>query len=961
MRIKLKNCLFSLLFFLLFVLSIKAFSQLYQGPATGSVTYGVTVSTDNFIGLYEPQPIPPTIQRPVRNKIPFEKYPDGMNKTPSSAPEGANYFIDPSGKIPYNLNEPEPVVIKSFQGFLDPGNYIPPDQYIAVGPTHIIAVDNSRFRIFDKKGKHIKTINIDYWFSSTLGGVNAFDPKVLYDNFAKRWIMVWLHIDNINNKSYFLISVSDDSIPLGFWNNWALPSNVNGSTFSNDWGDYEGVGFDTQAIYITANQFGFNSGFRGSKIRIINKSYLYNTAPAEVVWTDLWDIRDPANYSVRTFNVRPSIFFTPNTSNNDYYLVVHSPYQTGTFFTLYKISNPLTNPVMTGVNIPVTQYSAPTQAKQLGGGTPLIESGDVALRFEPVYKNGNIWCVHQVRSGTGGAYSSVRYLRFNTSTNEVIEDGAMGLDGFWHFYPSLMLDKDNNVAITYSRSGLTEYIGAYFTTRLNSMPPNILTGSKLLQAGKANYVKTFGSGRNRWGDYNGIWVDPSDEYNIWMITQYAELPVNTWACQVSHARLIPLDGKHIASDKDSLVFGTIEVNHFSDTLEFSVRSLGNDTLIISKIDLSNTQFLLTDNYSYPIKLGYNQSQMFHLLFNPTLPGNYRDSLTILSNAEDINIILKAKSYKINPAISERFYAVTGSQSNGAFLQINDSTGNGTEIGLTGFVDIRSISIRRSDNIILGCIPGSVQSKLVRINSSLGDAYLTYNIPLPNIVAIAFDYNDDLYCGTQDGKLYKYKIPSGDTIFIGLTDITNLYGIAINPLNNELWGISLNNKIYKINKTNANSTFIGTPGFTLTPSIAFDKNGNLFGTSGLGNQVSSLIKYDTLSGSASVIGSIGFKAVNSLIISYSDYTSIPLSYKLYQNYPNPFNPKTTIKIDLPRTSNIQLEIFDVLGKIVYKVTEGVYQTGTYIFTWEASNYSSGIYFCRLKTENFSTYIKMVLIK
>lgn len=946
---------------LLGVINTGGFSQLYQGPATGSVPNGVTVSTDNFLGLYEPNPLPPTVARPVRNKIPFEKYPDGMNKTPASAPEGANYFVDPSANIPSKTGDPEPVIIKSFQGFLDPGNYIPPDQYIAAGPTHIVAVDNSRFRIFDKKGKHIKTINIDYWFSTTLGGVNAFDPKVSYDSFAKRWIMVWLHVDNANSKSYFLISVSDDSIPLGFWNNWAIPSNVNGSTFSNDWGDYEGVGFDTQAIYITANQFGFNAGFRGSKIRIISKSYLYSNAPGPVVWTDLWDIRDPANYSVRTFNVRPSIFLSPNPNSNDYYLVVHSPYQTGTFFTLYKISDPLTNPVMTGVNIPVTQYSAPTQAKQLGGGTPLIESGDVALRFEPVYKNGYIWCAHQVRSGTGGAYSSVRYLKFNTNTNEAVEDGAMGLDGFWHFYPSLMLDKDDNVVITYSRSGLTEYIGAFFTTRLNSMPPNLLTGSKLLQAGKANYVKTFGSGRNRWGDYNGIWVDPSDGNNVWMITQYAEQPVNTWACQIGLVRLIPLNGKHITVTADSLSFGTIEINHISDTMKFSVRSLGDDTITISNLNFSNPQFILAGNYSFPIKLGYNQSFEFNLLFNPTFAGVYRDSVTILSNTENLSVILKAKSYKINPALAEKFYAVTGSQSNGAFLLINDSTGNGSEIGLTGFVDIRSIAIRKSDRIIFGCISGSVQSKLVRINSQQGDAYFTYNLPIPNIVTITFDLNDDLYCASQDGKLYKFRIESSDTTFIGNTGISNLYGLAINPLNRELWAISLNNKIYKVDKTNASAYFVGTPGFTLTPSIAFDHKGNLFGTSGLGSQISSLIKIDTTSGTGTLIGSIGYKAVNSLAISYPEYLNVPVTYKLYQNYPNPFNPNTTIKIDLPISSNVQIEIFDILGREVKKLVNGFYQAGTYQFLWDAAGVPSGIYFCRFKTDKFTSYIKMILVR
>ena len=87
----------------LFIFTQGGFSQLYQGPATGSVENGITVSTDNFVSLYEPNPLPPTVQRPLRNKIPFEKYPDGMNRTPASAPEGKlfcrpvcwNSFKDP--------------------------------------------------------------------------------------------------------------------------------------------------------------------------------------------------------------------------------------------------------------------------------------------------------------------------------------------------------------------------------------------------------------------------------------------------------------------------------------------------------------------------------------------------------------------------------------------------------------------------------------------------------------------------------------------------------------------------------------------------------------------------------------------------------------------------------------------------------------------------------------------------
>ena len=54
------------------------------------------------------------------------------------------------------------------------------------------------------------------------------------------------------------MSVSDDEDPNGIWFNWALPSNLNGSAPSENWGDYEGVGFNDRAVFITSNQFNFS-------------------------------------------------------------------------------------------------------------------------------------------------------------------------------------------------------------------------------------------------------------------------------------------------------------------------------------------------------------------------------------------------------------------------------------------------------------------------------------------------------------------------------------------------------------------------------------------------------------------------------------------------------------------------------------------------------------------------------
>ena len=90
-------------------------------------------------------------------------------------------------------------------------------------------------------------------------------------------------------------------------------------------------------------------------------------------------------------------------------------------------------------------------------------------------------------------------------------------------------------------------------------------------------------------------------------------------------------------------------------------------------------------------------------------------------------------------------------------------------------------------------------------------------------------------------------------------------------------------------------------------------------------------------------------------------SIPTKLILYQNYPNPFNPATTIKVDLPKSSDINLVICDMLGRELYTIANQFLKAGSYSFTWDARNYSSGIYFYRIITDGYMETKKMILIK
>ncbi|MCI0449879.1 MAG: T9SS type A sorting domain-containing protein, partial [Chlorobi bacterium] len=89
--------------------------------------------------------------------------------------------------------------------------------------------------------------------------------------------------------------------------------------------------------------------------------------------------------------------------------------------------------------------------------------------------------------------------------------------------------------------------------------------------------------------------------------------------------------------------------------------------------------------------------------------------------------------------------------------------------------------------------------------------------------------------------------------------------------------------------------------------------------------------------------------------------IPLEYKLSQNYPNPFNPVTKITYQIPKDEKVKIVISDVLGKELVILTDEFKKAGTHDITFDGQNYSSGVYFYRLKAGDFSDSKKMVLIK
>jgi len=90
-------------------------------------------------------------------------------------------------------------------------------------------------------------------------------------------------------------------------------------------------------------------------------------------------------------------------------------------------------------------------------------------------------------------------------------------------------------------------------------------------------------------------------------------------------------------------------------------------------------------------------------------------------------------------------------------------------------------------------------------------------------------------------------------------------------------------------------------------------------------------------------------------------AIPAKFNLSQNYPNPFNPSTKIQFEIPVDANVKLSVYDNSGKLVSVISDGFKPAGYYTVDFNAANLSSGVYFYKLETPQYTKVLKMSVIK
>lgn len=433
-----------------------------------------------------------------------------------------------------------PVTSASFDGIPQTA-WMPPDNTIGVGPSNVLAAVNADLAGYSRAGaQQFRWANMTTLFSPVMPpNASLFDPRVAYDHYANRWIVVVAARRQNPPGSWIMVGVSQGTDPAGPYWIWALDSALDGATLTNNWADFPMLGFDTRGIYLGLSMFAIGGGFQYAKIRILNKAELYagGTGTSHLMrWYDFWGLRNPDGSLA--FTVQPAVHFRRRGGNPSAFLV-NALWPSGASLTLWTLSSPLAfwtggTPGLAATAVACRSYDLPPDAIQQGTDVRIETNDSRLLNAVFQYAGGvrRLWTCQTSRHtwpGESEARSAVQWYEIDVPTASVVQQNRYGVAGSYYYFPAIHTDASRNAHLVFGRSGASEFAQLRQTGRRVNDAQGSLQGSALIQAGQGIYT------RGRWGDYFGICRDPADTSQVWMYGEYAGTG-DTWATRVAAAR-----------------------------------------------------------------------------------------------------------------------------------------------------------------------------------------------------------------------------------------------------------------------------------------------------------------------------------------------------------------------------------------------------------------------------------------
>ena len=412
-------------------------------------------------------------------------------------------------------------VFAGFQALLDVYEATPPDTGGAVGPADVVTMLNSQVAIQSRTGVMRPDFPIDLpQFWSGLGTfAKVFDPRVLYDASADRWIAS-AGVNPAAADSALLLATSATGDPGGIWNQFKIPVGPDGY-----WVDYPVLGLSRSWIVLTANLFAFPAAGAAPQTRLyaFDKATLYQTGTA--AYSSFSDSQGPLTPAVDLDQQTDTLYFaqafTGSGAGRIRVSLLRGPVGSESFL-----------PGAAELPLPDPWAEA---GSSLGDFAPQrgiwykIDTGDSRLQ-NCVLRNAAVWCTHTVFLPAGSpTRAAIQWFQIDPSALSVVQlgriDDPQGIT--FYAFPSIAVNRAGDVLIGYSRFTSNDYPGAAFSWRKAQDPAGAMRTPVLFKPGEAPYAGIGADeGSNRWGDVSGTVVDSADGLTFWTIQQYAATPTD---------------------------------------------------------------------------------------------------------------------------------------------------------------------------------------------------------------------------------------------------------------------------------------------------------------------------------------------------------------------------------------------------------------------------------------------------
>jgi hypothetical protein len=435
--------------------------------------------------------------------------------------------------------------------------FIPPDPIGAVGLNRVVAVVNTMIEVRTKEGTFVWREGLKDFFAPVAPLTFTFDPKVVYDAHANRFVVVTLEqvtgtaSVSLSNVSRILLAVSKSGNPKGpgpaQWNYLAIDAKTlipRPTTPFDHWADYPGFEVDEEAIYVTANMFTFVpfGSFGGVRLWIVPKGAgtggFYDGGPATAAQYNPY-----ANGGIATTTMPAEIRGAEGAGPGvGTYLVSYSGLSDGVdeYIQVVRVDDPLGAPAFVPEFINIgnieTGFPALPLAPQAGSAFGIATNDRRAL--DAVWQNGSLWLTTTIRPNAGADLNqtTAHFVELDTRAVRAAGDpaGLIGLaqngniggediaPGAFTFFPSVAVNRYGAAGFGFCASAPTIYAGAFVTGRGPYDGAGTVRSSEVVREGIAPYKRFFGGNRNRWGDYTGAALDPSNESFFWVFNQYAD-------------------------------------------------------------------------------------------------------------------------------------------------------------------------------------------------------------------------------------------------------------------------------------------------------------------------------------------------------------------------------------------------------------------------------------------------------